>query len=210
MQKKKCYLAIEDNVAHNLIGGAKETFFTLVNKGGATYNSIAGDIDTCFGSGEYGGRCLSESHSQIISKLKTMFDVDVFFSLVTKFTRNVDGLASWYKAGAFQNFDVAKAGSVGTAKFGWGNMFMKQYYIKVTGSEDVAAMIATPKTEGDWAFGMAFWGPNTVGLVKCKAMQVAGAIAFVSDGNGDCVNDTREGLLLVLEDALEDLLGNNF
>jgi len=59
---------------------------------------------------------------------------DKFFTQVTEFTKSVASHANWYGGGSFAKYAPASSGS-NSADFGWGNTFMKTYFIEVTGEK---------------------------------------------------------------------------
>jgi len=172
---KKCYhandrkregKADENEVHHNLFGGAKETLFNLEALGLATFTSATlsqfSNFNECYGSGPTAGKivgkCITEGHAETMENLRKLMGHDKFFTQVTEFTKSVASHANWYGGGSFAKYAPASSGS-NSADFGWGNTFMKTYFIEVTGEKKNVKdnLQKSVLTEGDWAFGLAFF-----------------------------------------------------
>jgi len=176
-------------------------------------------LNECYGSGPTAGikagKCLDEGHGETISNLRTLMGHDKFFEKVTEFTStHVASHTNWYGAGSFAKFNEGSSTS-NDNDFGWGNLFMKTYFKAVTGHTggSVASnILKSTITEGDWAFGLAFFTDKKVGLTKCKSFEVNVGLTFVDSVTepGTCESnlDTLEAgeTLLVLEESLVDLL----
>jgi len=201
----------EADVAHNLIGGVKETFFTLaITK---TIRDVQKDskFETAQG-GQFGKFALTLLDDWLLSSeemdrtkanrdqvyniyeaVQELMARDAFFSAVTTEIRRLSLTNAWAVGGAVPKITDLTLPASADAEFAWSTIFIKSLFNALGLS---TAISGGPK-DGDWSYGCAV---QVLGFVPVKTCGFPAGDGICAD-----VNLSRGGLLLALENEVDTL-----